>query len=114
MNFIFSDYSEYFEDFDGQMAGLTIWEIENFLPNKIDDVTHGKFYEGDCYIVLKTVLKMENQFSWEIFFWIGLNATLDKKACAAIHAVNLRNFLGARCRTIREEQGDESGQNTLK
>jgi hypothetical protein len=33
---------------------------------------------------------------------------LDKKACAAIHAVNLRNFLGARCRTIREEQADES------
>jgi len=33
---------------------------------------------------------------------------LDKKACAAIHAVNLRNFLGAQCRTIREEQADES------
>lgn len=35
---------------------------------------------------------------------------MDKKACAAIHAVNLRNFLGARCRTIREEQGDESDE----
>lgn len=33
---------------------------------------------------------------------------LDKKACAAIHAVNLRNLLGAECRTIREEQDDES------
>lgn len=33
---------------------------------------------------------------------------MDKKACAAIHAVNLRNFLGAQCRTIREEQADES------
>lgn len=33
---------------------------------------------------------------------------LDKRACAAIHAVNLRNFLGAECRTAREEQGDES------
>lgn len=35
-------------------------------------------------------------------------AQLDKKACSAIHAVNLRNFLGARCRTVRNEQGDES------
>lgn len=35
---------------------------------------------------------------------------LDKRACAAIHAVNLRNFLGAQCRTIREEQGDESDE----
>ena len=33
---------------------------------------------------------------------------MDKRACAAIHAVNLRNFLGAECRTAREEQGDES------
>lgn len=35
---------------------------------------------------------------------------LDKKACSAIHAVNLRNYLGAQCRTIREEQGDESDE----
>lgn len=35
---------------------------------------------------------------------------LDKRACAAIHAVNLRNYLGAQCRTIREEQGDESDE----
>lgn len=103
------DYSEFFEEEDGQQIGTTIWEIENFLPNKVDDVTHGKFYEGDCYIVLKTFL-LENQLSWEIYFWIGSATTLDKKACAAIHAVNLRNFLGARCRTIREEQADESDE----
>lgn len=36
------------------------------------------------------------------------NLQLDKKACSAMHAVNLRNFLGAECRTIREEQNDES------
>lgn len=35
---------------------------------------------------------------------------LDKKACSAIHAVNLRNLLGAECRTIREEQADESDE----
>lgn len=35
---------------------------------------------------------------------------MDKRACAAIHAVNLRNFLGAECRTTREEQGDESDE----
>ncbi|CAG2067021.1 unnamed protein product [Timema podura] len=35
---------------------------------------------------------------------------MDKRACAAIHAVNLRNYLGAQCRTIREEQSDESDE----
>lgn len=102
------DYSEIFEEEDGQLPGLSIWEIENFLPNKIEDVAHGKFYEGDCYIVLKTLLDDNGQLGWEIYFWIGQTATLDKRACAAIHAVNLRNYLGARCRTIREEQADES------
>jgi isocitrate lyase len=35
---------------------------------------------------------------------------LDKKACSAIHAVNLRNLLGAEGRTIREEMEDESDE----
>lgn len=49
-----------------------------------------------------------SSLTWEIYFWIGDKSTIDKKACSAIHAVNLRNYLGAQCRTIREEQGDES------
>ncbi|CAG9864201.1 unnamed protein product [Phyllotreta striolata] len=102
------DYSEFFEEDTGQLPGLTIWEIENFLPNRIDEVAYGKFYEGDCYMVLKTSFDENQSPSWEIYFWIGGKASLDKKACSAIHAVNLRNFLGAQCRTIREEQGDES------
>lgn len=102
------DYSEIFDEEDGQIPGLSIWEIENFLPNRIDEVAHGKFYEGDCYVVLKTFVNEFPALDWKIYFWIGEKASLDKRACAAIHAVNLRNFLGAQCRTIREEQGDES------
>ncbi|KAK0089106.1 hypothetical protein PV325_009137 [Microctonus aethiopoides] len=102
------DYSEIFDEDAGRVLGLSVWEIENFLPNQIDEVAHGKFYEGDCYIVLKTGLDEAGALVWAIYFWIGEKATLDKRACAAIHAVNLRNFLGAQCRTIREEQGDES------
>ncbi|CAH0380666.1 unnamed protein product [Bemisia tabaci] len=102
------DYSELFEEDAGQIPGLTIWEIENFIPNQIEEAVHGKFYEGDCYIVLRTFVDESGNLSWSIYFWIGEKATLDKRACAAIHAVNLRNYLGAECRTVREEQGDES------
>ena len=31
-------------------------------------------------------------------------------ACSAIHAVNLRNLLGAECRSKREEMNDESDE----
>ncbi|XP_074648106.1 protein flightless-1 homolog isoform X2 [Tubulanus polymorphus] len=102
------DYSEIFEEDVGQIPGLTCWEIENFLPNPLDEALHGKFYEADCYIVLKTFIDETNSLNWQIYFWIGEKTTLDKKACAAIHAVNLRNLLGTENRCIREEMADES------
>ncbi|XP_027730282.1 protein flightless-1 homolog [Vombatus ursinus] len=102
------DYSEFFTEDVGQLPGLTIWQIENFVPTMVDEALHGRFYEADCYIVLKTYLDESGSLNWEIYYWIGGESTLDKKACSAIHAVNLRNYLGAECRTIREEMGDES------
>ncbi|PFX31861.1 Protein flightless-1-like [Stylophora pistillata] len=102
------DYHDFFNDDTGQEPGLVVWQIENFLPVSVDELFYGKFYEADCYIVLKTSFDDTDQLFWQIFYWIGKEASLDKKACSAIHAVNLRNFLGAETRTVREEQGDES------
>ncbi|XP_014398336.1 PREDICTED: protein flightless-1 homolog isoform X3 [Myotis brandtii] len=47
------DYSEFFTEDVGQLPGLTIWQIENFVPVLVEEALHGKFYEADCYIVLK-------------------------------------------------------------
>ncbi|XP_064101883.1 protein flightless-1-like [Macrobrachium nipponense] len=103
------NYHEFFDVDVGQIPGITIWEIENFLPNQIEESVYGKFYEGDCYIILHTTMDEATQnLDWQIYFWIGEKSTLDKKACSAIHAVNLRNYLGAQSRTHREEQSDES------
>lgn len=133
------DYSEFFTEDVGQIPGVSIWQIENFVPMQVEEAFHGKFYEADCYIVLKVGLGTQYYFNmhlvwkswkhgfhvffylvfqtslddngaltWQIYYWIGQEATLDKKAGSAIHAVNLRNYLGAECRTIREEMGDES------
>lgn len=65
-----------------------------------------------CNALWQTFLDENGALNWQIFYWIGQDATLDKKAGAAIHAVNLRNYLGAECRTIREEMGDESEEFT--
>ncbi len=102
------DYSEFFDEDVGQFPGLTIWEIENFYPNQLEEEVHGHFYEGDCYIVLNTFMDESGSLDWKIFFWLGDKATLDKRTCSAIHSVHLRNYLGANYRTAREEQGDES------
>lgn len=71
------DYSEFFDEDAGQIPGLTIWEIENFLPNQIEEAAHGKFYEGDCYIVLRTSVDDTGSLSWQIYFWIGDKATVS-------------------------------------
>ncbi|XP_070580511.1 protein flightless-1 homolog isoform X2 [Ptychodera flava] len=104
------DYSDFFTDDVGNEPGLTIWQIENFLPIQVDEALYGKFYEADCYIVLNTFIDDDSNLDWQIYFWIGSEASLDKKACSAIHAVNLRNMLGAETRTIREELGEESDE----
>uniref|UniRef100_A0A672NC31 Protein flightless-1 homolog n=1 Tax=Sinocyclocheilus grahami TaxID=75366 RepID=A0A672NC31_SINGR len=106
------DYSEFFMEDVGHIPGVAVWQIENFIPIQVDEAFHGKFYEADCYIVLKTFLDDNGALNWHIYYWIGQEATLDKKAGSAIHAVNLRNYLGAECRTIREEMGDESEEFT--
>ncbi|CAF2532295.1 unnamed protein product [Rotaria sp. Silwood2] len=104
------NYSEFFDEAIGHIAGITCWEIENFLPKQLERQLNGTFYTGDCYIILHTTVELSGNLDWNIFFWIGQDATLDKQACAAMHAVNLRNMLGASCRTQREEQGDESDE----
>lgn len=71
------NYEEFFDTDVGQIPGLTIWEIENFLPNQIDESVYGKFYEGDCYIILQTFLDDSQNLDWKIFFWIGEKSTVS-------------------------------------
>jgi len=104
------DYSVFFDEDVGECEGLWVWEIENFNPVLVDEEYQDNFYEGDCYLVLKTIKEPSGNFSHQIYYWIGEKTTLDKGMCAAVHAVNLRNYLGASCRTIREEMNDESDE----
>uniref|UniRef100_A0A914W4B2 Gelsolin-like domain-containing protein n=1 Tax=Plectus sambesii TaxID=2011161 RepID=A0A914W4B2_9BILA len=104
------DYSEVFDEEVGHAEGLWVWEIENFYPNLLDVAFHGSFYEGDCYLILKTYQEDSGSLKHQIYYWIGEKTTLDKGMCAAVHAVNLRNHLGATCRTEREEMNDETDE----
>lgn len=93
----------------GRVEGLEMWEVDQFNPKRVDDeVLQGNLFNGDCYIVLLTKMNDNFMLDWTIFYWIGSRCTMDKQTCAAIHAVNLRNFLGAECRTKREEENEES------
>ncbi|TKR57749.1 hypothetical protein L596_030409 [Steinernema carpocapsae] len=102
------DYSDLFDEDVGTYEGMWVWEIENFYPSILDEMFHGNFYEGDCYIVLKTFKDEYGNMDHTIYYWIGDKSSMDKVTCAALHAVSLRNHLGATCRTQREDMNDES------
>ncbi len=71
------DYSEFFDDDVGQIPGIVCYEIEKFLPSPVDPALNGKFYEGDCYIVLKTFIDEQGGLNWQIYFWIGSQASVS-------------------------------------
>ncbi|VDK36660.1 unnamed protein product [Taenia asiatica] len=113
------DYSDIFDEDAGTQLGVEIWVIDEFYPKRFepeDEEYVGQLYSGDCYILLQTREVTEvpkdggatGNREWRIFYWIGAKASLDKRACVAMHAVNLRNFLGIDGQTQREEQGEES------
>ncbi|KAI6660052.1 hypothetical protein LOD99_14393 [Oopsacas minuta] len=106
------DYSLIFDSSQeiGTSSGITIWTIDQLAPCQVPSSCHGTFSSGDCYIVLYTFEEENLRTNWDIYFWIGSESSLDKRALAAIHAVHLRNFLGAKCRTKRVEMGDESSE----
>ena len=74
----------------GQKSGLEIWRIENFKLKLVPKSQHGSFYEGDAYIILQTkAIKIRNgeqQFSWNLHFWLGENSSQDEQGTAAMYA----------------------------
>ena len=53
---------------------LEIYRIEKFEPVKVLPEYHGKFYDGDSYVVLKM-----NDRAWDIHYWHGVDATSVSK-----------------------------------
>eukprot|EP01134_Creolimax_fragrantissima_P005628 CFRG5628T1 len=95
------------EEVLGQDCGLRCWSIDNFQPVSSEETLYNGFYDGDAYIVLHTCEKRDGCMDWYIWYWVGMNAKMDKVACAAVHAVTLRNQLQCERSTLRIEQGDE-------
>jgi len=51
-------------------APLEVYRIEKFEPIMQDPEHHGKFYDGDSYVVVK-----QNRVDYDIHYWHGKNAT---------------------------------------
>ncbi|XP_037479132.1 villin-4-like [Triticum dicoccoides] len=92
----------------GQKDGLEIWRIENFKPVPVPTSSHGKFYMGDSYIILKTTALKNGSFRHDIHYWLGKDTSQDEAGTAAILTVELDAALGGRAVQYRESQGNET------
>ncbi|KAG6512301.1 hypothetical protein ZIOFF_030401 [Zingiber officinale] len=52
-------------------SGLEIWRIENFCPVLMESSSHGKFFTGDSYVILKTTALKNGSLQHDIHYWLG-------------------------------------------
>lgn len=92
----------------GTKPGLEIWRIESFRPVAVPKSSHGKFFTGDSYIVLKTTALKSGALHHDIHYWLGKDTSQDEAGTAAIKTVELDAALGGRAVQYRELQGHET------
>ncbi|PHT61019.1 Villin-2, partial [Capsicum annuum] len=88
--------------------GIEIWRIEKLSPVPVPKSSHGKFYAGDSYIILKTSASKSGALRHDIHYWLGEDTSQDEAGAAAIKTVELDAALGGRAVQYREVQGHET------
>ncbi|KQK07437.1 hypothetical protein BRADI_2g35467v3 [Brachypodium distachyon] len=94
----------------GDKPGLDIWCVmgSNIVP--IAKSFHGKFYTGNCYIILNTAELKSGTRRHNVHYWVGEEAKQEDCFMASDKAVELDAALGSQAVQYRETQGEESDE----
>ena len=88
----------------GKKEGLQIWRIEDFELKHITKSQHGNFYNGDCYLILKSQ-KCGSGLLYDLHFWIGSRSTQDEQGAAAALTTQMDDYLKGLPTQYRETEG---------
>ncbi|XP_011032129.1 PREDICTED: villin-1-like isoform X2 [Populus euphratica] len=97
--------------FDGAGAkpGLEIWCVEKQLRLvPVPKSLHGKFYSGNSYVVLSTVVPRSGPPQHDIHYWLGKDANEVESTLASDKALELDSALGSCTVQYKEVQGQET------
>ncbi|KAM7505452.1 hypothetical protein LguiB_004356 [Lonicera macranthoides] len=89
---------------------IEVWRIDGGAKTPIPKEDVGKFYSGDCYIVLYTYHSHDKKEDYYLCSWIGKDSTEEDRTTAASLANTLFNTLKGRPVQGRIFQGKEPPQ----
>ncbi|XP_071341213.1 villin-1 isoform X2 [Trachinotus anak] len=91
---------------DDASGDVKVWRIENLELAEVNPSTYGQFYGGDCYLVLYTYQR-SNQQHHILYMWQGRHATKDEITACAYQAVNVDNKYNGSPVQVRVVMGKE-------
>ncbi|KAG9134903.1 hypothetical protein Leryth_001139 [Lithospermum erythrorhizon] len=89
---------------------LEVWRISGSAKNPVPKEDIGKFYGGDCYIVLYTYHSHDKKEDYYLCYWIGKDSVEEDQTTAAQLANTMCNSLKNRPVLGRIFQGKEPPQ----
>ncbi|KAM0930039.1 hypothetical protein ACQ4PT_001217 [Festuca glaucescens] len=89
---------------------LEVWCVDGNAKTPLPKEDNGKFYSGDCYIILYTYHSGDKKEEYYLNYWIGKDSTTDDKLVAAELANTMWNSLKGRPVMGRIYQGKEPPQ----
>ncbi|GFP92221.1 villin-3 [Phtheirospermum japonicum] len=87
-----------------------VWRIDGSAKTPVPSQEIGKFYSGDCYIVLYTYHSHERKEDYYLCYWIGKDSIEEDRAMAAKLSTTIYNSLKGRPVQGRIFQGKEPPQ----
>nr|XP_002128995.1 gelsolin [Ciona intestinalis] len=91
---------------DNGSGKVQVWRIEGADKAEVKKEDYGRFYAGDCYIVLYTYSPRGRE-QYIIYFWQGSQASQDEIGASAILATQLDDQYGGKPVQVRVVEGKE-------
>lgn len=101
------------EEFPPLLEGngkLEVWRVNNNIKTPISKEEVGKFYGGDCYVILYTYHSGDRKEDYYLCFWLGQQSITDDRMTAARLVNTMANSLKGKPVQGRIVQGKEPAE----
>jgi len=88
---------------DNGEGDAEVWRVEDMKLVEVPVENYGFFFSGDSYVIKYEYRNKRGGHGFVIYYWQGLQSSIDEKAASAIHAVRLDNELNGKAVQVSDE-----------